>query len=158
MLKYCKYIKHFGFFLEVIHSNTGNSYYVGSQRLISIAVTKDEVYWTERNVDELFWTWKSNIITSSHSARNVALSEFDIDNNRENHMCRRELYTENKKTTQQKKFFPELPVKRLVPLVTVQCQIQDISKVGCRDNNGNCSHVCLPTSFSTYVSIQTMTR
>ncbi|XP_020287801.1 vitellogenin receptor [Pseudomyrmex gracilis] len=104
---------------EIIHSNIGNYYYVGPERLISIAVTKDKVYWTEKNANELYWTWKSNVITSSHSIlKNVALI---------------------------------LPVRRLLPLVTVQFQIQDISKIGCRDNNGNCSHVCLPTSISTYI-------
>lgn len=63
--------------LEYTHNSDDDCYHVGYQKLISIAVTKNKVYWTERNEIELYWKSKSDImkITKSTDSKNVALCE-----------------------------------------------------------------------------------
>lgn len=56
---------------------------------------------------------------------------------------------------QQNKYFVGMSKSVETPLVIALHNIVTHEERGCQKNNGNCSHVCLPSSAILFVSVQT---
>ncbi|XP_035730371.1 vitellogenin receptor-like [Vespa mandarinia] len=99
-------------------SSQGDKYLfrTGLSEPISLAILGDNVFWTQRESNNLFWGHK------------------------------------NKDLQLLKKIPLEIPNKfDTIHLISMHGMYYNNNEQGCRKNNGNCSHVCLPTNHNSYI-------